>query len=55
MTIEDLIQMVSRRLVHLSQLRSSAAHLGDALQVATLETQISETEATLAQLKTLAS
>jgi hypothetical protein len=54
MTIEDLIQMVSRRLAYLSQLRTSASNLGDAVQVASLDAQIAETEATLSQLKTLA-
>jgi hypothetical protein len=54
MTIEDLVQMVSRRLAHLSQLRTSASNLGDAVQVASLDDQIAETDATLAQLKALA-
>jgi hypothetical protein len=53
MTIQELIELVSRRLAYFSQLRTSASHLGDAAQVASLDTQIAETEATLAQLKTL--
>jgi hypothetical protein len=53
MTIQELIDLVSRRLAYFSQLRTSASNLGDTAQVASLDTQLAETEATLAQIKTL--
>lgn len=53
MTIQSLIEMVERRLAHLSQVRSSAAALGDIERVATLDADIAQAQVTLAQLKTL--
>jgi hypothetical protein len=53
MTVEDLMQMVSRRLVHLSQVRNAADALGDVARVAELDAEIAQTEQTLAQLRSL--
>ena len=52
MTIDDLIQLARRRLAHLTQLRASAEMLGDVNAVATLDADITETEATLNKLRT---
>ena len=53
MTISELIELVGRRLVYLSQLHSSAEALGDIDRVLELETQIQQTQATLDALRTL--
>ena len=55
MNIQHLITILERRLVYLSQNRSSAESLGDLVQLAAIDADISETTATLQQLKTLLS
>lgn len=53
MTIAKLVEMLERRIVHLSQLLTSAQQLGDLDRAATLEADITETEDTLAALRAL--
>lgn len=53
MTINELIELVGRRLVYLSQLCSAAQALGEVDRVLELETQIQQTQATLDALRTL--
>jgi hypothetical protein len=53
MTINQLIEMARKRLVHLTQLRASAEALGDVAAAATFAAEISDTEITLASLLTL--
>lgn len=53
MNIQHLIAILERRLVYLSQNRSSAESLGDLVQLAAIDADISETNSTLQQLKTL--
>lgn len=53
MTIDQLIEMLQRRVVHLNSLRAAAAQIGDVACVDLLDADISETETTLAQLQTL--
>ena len=50
MTVSQIIEMLERRIVYLSQLRSSAAVLGDIARVASLDEDLAETEFTLATL-----
>jgi hypothetical protein len=52
MTVAQIIEMLERRIVHLSQLRSSAAALGDIARVTLLDQDLAETELTLATLRT---
>jgi hypothetical protein len=51
MTIPDLIALAHARLANLTAQRTSAASLGDAVRIAALDTEIAETEATLAALR----
>jgi hypothetical protein len=53
MTIAQIIEMLKRRLVNLSQLRTSAADLGDLDRVSIIDAEIAETQNTLAALETL--
>jgi hypothetical protein len=50
MTVSQIIEMLEKRIVHLSQLRSSAAALGDIPRVASLDEDLAETQLTLATL-----
>ena len=54
MSISELIQLVSYKLAALNSARASAVSVGDLSQVVALDTQISQTQLTLDQLKTLA-
>ena len=51
MTVNQIIEMLQNRIVHLSQARSSAAALGDIARVASLDEDLAETELTLATLR----
>ena len=53
MTVEYLIQLLTRKVATLSQLRTSAAALGDLDRVEELDVQIAETQTTLAALRSL--
>ena len=53
MTVDYLIQLLTRKVATLSQLRTSADALGDINRVEELDSEIAETESTLGQLKTL--
>ena len=53
MTVNQIIEMLQRRLVNLSQLRTSAADLGDLDRVSALDAEIAETQNTLDALNTL--
>ena len=53
MSIADLIQLVSYKLSALNSARASAVSIGDLTQVVSLDAQISQTQLTLDQLKTL--
>jgi hypothetical protein len=55
MTIIDLITQAQSALVYLSMLRSSAERLGDTEQIARIDAQTSQTQATLNALLTLPS
>jgi|LakMenEpi03Aug12_release.lakeMendotaPanAssembly.Ray.scaffolds.fasta_scaffold3880673_2 hypothetical protein len=53
MNIQHLIAIVERRIVYLSQVRSSAEALGDIERVAAIDAEVNETNATLVKLRTL--
>lgn len=53
MTIQQLIQMLERRIVYLQSVRTSATTIGDMHQVERVEADINETQSTLNQLRTL--
>ena len=53
MGISDLIQMAQARIAYLSQQRVTALVTGDIDAVARIETELAETEATLAALRAL--
>ena len=53
MSIADLIDLLSRRLVNLSQARTSAADLGDIARIDSLDAEIAETESTLSTLRAI--
>ena len=53
MSIADLIQLVSYKLSALNSARASAVSIGDLTQVVSLDSQISQTQLTLDQIKTL--
>ena len=55
MTIIDLITQAQSALVYLSMLRTSAERLGDTEQIARIDAQTSQTQATLNALLTLPS
>jgi hypothetical protein len=51
MSISDLIRLAQNRLATLNSARATADRDGDADRVAALDTEIAETEATLAALR----
>jgi cbb3-type cytochrome oxidase cytochrome c subunit len=51
--VQSVIAMAQRRLAYLSAQRTAADALGDAEQVARLDDQIAEVEATIAALQAL--
>jgi hypothetical protein len=53
MSIDYLIQLLTRKVVTLSQLRTSAELLGDLDRVEELDVQIAETQTTLTALRSL--
>jgi len=53
MTIDQLIDMLQRRVMHRSALQSAAYELGGFDRVTTLDAEIGVTTATLAQLQML--
>lgn len=53
MHIADLVALAQARLSRLDQIRSSAAQVGDAAQLAEIDQQVVETQATLDALLTL--
>lgn len=53
MTIAELIDMLRKRIAHMTMTRAQAAQLGDMARVAALDADIAETETTLAQLGSL--
>lgn len=53
MYITDLIALAEARLARLDQIRSSAAQAGDAAQLAEIDRQVVETQATIDALRTL--
>jgi hypothetical protein len=53
MTVDYLIQLLTRKVATLSQLRTSADALGDIDRVEELDVQIAETQTTLAALRSL--
>ncbi len=53
MTLADLIQLVSYKLAALNSARASAVAVGDLNQVVSLDAQISQTQITLDQLRSL--
>lgn len=50
MSIAELIEMMNRRLVYLSQLRTSAISLGDVDQADKVDAEIASTQETLNKL-----
>ena len=54
MSLAELIQLVQNKLAALNSARATAAGVGDIPQVVLIDAQISETQITLDQLKTLA-
>ena len=53
MTVDKLIQLAERRLARLEQERINADLIGDVDAMARLDTEITETQTTLNQLRTL--
>jgi molybdenum cofactor biosynthesis enzyme len=53
MTLDDLIQLVSYKLSALNSARASALTIGDMNQVVALDAQISQTQLTLNQLRSI--
>jgi hypothetical protein len=53
MTIDQIIELLNRRLVNLSQLRTSAETMGELDRVLALDAEIAETQNTLDALNTL--
>ena len=53
MTIQHLIELLERRIANLSQLKTSAEAIGDIDGVAAIEVEISQSQATLYQLRQL--
>jgi hypothetical protein len=51
MTIEQLIEMARRRIAYLSTLRTAADRIGDAAEVARVDAELEECEATLSRLQ----
>lgn len=53
MTVQEIIAMCERKIANLHSVRGAAVALGDIAQVSRLDVEISETQATLNQLRTL--
>jgi hypothetical protein len=53
MTVDQLISMAQNRLVILNEQKNQAIAVGDVIRISQLDTEIFQTETTLAQLKTL--
>ena len=53
MSVQELIDILRRRLVYLGQLRSSAVQLGDVQQTEQIDAELAATQATLNTLLTL--
>ena len=53
MTVDQLISMAQNRLAILNEQKTQAIATGDVIRVSQLDTEIFQTETTLAQLKTL--
>lgn len=53
MTIEQLIQLTSNKLVILNEQKKQATQMGDIVKVTELDTEIFNTETTLTKLKSL--
>lgn len=53
MTLADLIGVAENRLKHLTRQRETAQRIGDLQQINTIDTEVSETESTLTQLRSL--
>jgi len=53
MSITEIIAMCERKITNLHSVRGAAVALGDMAQVERLDVEISETQATLNQLRTL--
>ena len=53
MNATDLLEQARRWLARQTQLRAEAERLGDAQALAAMDTEIAETESTIAQLQTL--
>ena len=53
MTVNEIIDMLRRRVANLQATRTQASQIGDVARVAALDAEVTETEATLAQLETL--
>lgn len=53
MTVDKLIQLAERRLARLEQERINADLIGDTDAMARIDTEITETQTTLNQLRTL--
>lgn len=53
MTVEELIQLMGYKLAALNSARASAVSVGDLNQVVSLDAQISQTQITLDQLRSL--
>lgn len=53
MNTQTLIELLEKKLTNLSQLKTSAEILGDVDQVLKVENEITETQTTINQLKTI--
>jgi hypothetical protein len=53
MTIRDLITLLEARMVELRQQRATVAGLGDIPAILRIDTELAETEATLATIRAL--
>ena len=53
MTIAQLIEILERRVAYLSALRTAAERLGDVEQLAQLDGELAESQATLATLRAI--
>jgi hypothetical protein len=53
MSIDELIRLMEARLAALNSARASAAQAGDIAQITRLDADISQTQTTLDQLRTL--
>ncbi len=53
MTLADLIGVAENRLKHLARHRETAERIGDLQQISDIDTEVSQTENTLMQLRSL--